>query len=73
MDVDREVLAAIFASRIALAKKTLDQAVDDAKVEHRKAVAWLKSDSTKERSFLWYCEEFDLDPGAVRRAIGGKK
>jgi hypothetical protein len=67
--IDRETLAAIFASRVSLAKKTEDQAAEDARTEHRKTIAWLKSSSTKVGAFLWFADEFDLDAGAVRRAI----
>ena len=71
--VDRETLAAIFASRVSLAKKTEDQAAEDARVEHRKTIRWLASNGTKDGSFLFFCEEFDLAPDAVRRAIAEKK
>ncbi len=73
MEVDREVLAAVFASRVSLAKKTEDQAAEDARVDHKKTLAWVKSESQKERSFLWCCSEFDLEPSAVRRAIVEKR
>ena len=68
-EVDRETLAAIFASRVSLAKRTEDEAANDARLEHQKAVAWIASPSKKEKSFLWFCDEFDLDAGAVRRAV----
>ena len=71
--VDCEVLAAVFASRVALAKKTEEQAVEDARREHRATLLWIGSGSQKERSFLWYCDEFELDAGAVRRAIRERK
>lgn len=67
--IDRETLAAVFASRVSLVKKTEDQAAEEARVEHRRALAWVKSGATKEGSFLWMCDEFDLDPAAVRRAV----
>ena len=73
MDADRETLAAIFASRCSLAKRTEDQAAEDARAEHRKTVAWIASPSRKEKSFLWFAEEFDLDAGAVRRAIAERR
>lgn len=76
-EVDREVLAAIFASRVALAKKTEDEAAADARLEHRRTVAWVASNSQKEKSFLWFCDQFGgdigLDPGAVRRAIAERR
>lgn len=73
-EVDRETLAAIFASRVSLAKRTEDEAAADARLEHQKTVAWIASPSKAEKSFLWFAEEFDLDAGAVRRAIAaGRK
>lgn len=68
-EIDRETLAAIFASRVSLAKKTEDQAAADAREEHRRTTLWLKSPSQKVNSFLWFCDEFDLEPSSVRRAI----
>lgn len=68
-DIDRETLAAIFASRVSLAKRTEDQAAEDARTEHRRTLAWIASNSRAEKSFLWFAEEFDLDGGAVRKAI----
>lgn len=70
---DREVLAAVFASRVSLAKKTAVEAQNEALDEWMKTQKWVISTSKKEGSFLWMCEEFDLDAGAVRRAIGEKK
>ena len=71
--VDREVLAAVFASRVALAKKTEEQAVEDARREHQRTLLWVASNSQKDKSFLWMCDEFDLPADAVRRAIREKK
>lgn len=68
-DVDREVLAAAFAARVQLAKKTEVQVVQESRTEWKRTQQWVKSESHKEGSFLWFCDEFDLDPGAVRRAI----
>lgn len=70
---NREVLGAIFASRVQLAKKTEDQAAQEARLEHQRTLAWVESNSQKEKSFLWYCDEFDLEPDAVRRAIKEKR
>ena len=69
MDVDRETLAAIFASRVTLAKKTPAEAASEAITEHGKTAEWVKSNSKKEGSFLWMCDEFELEPSAVRREI----
>lgn len=70
---DREVLAAVFASRVGLAKKTAEEAAAEAVAEHTRCLAWIASSSQKEKSFLWFCDEFDLDAGAVRRAIQEKR
>lgn len=70
---DRDVLAAVFAARVALAKKTEDEAAVDARDEHRRCVAWVYNNSQKEKSFTWFCDEFDLDASAVRRAIQEKR
>jgi hypothetical protein len=72
MDVDLDVLRSIFASRVQLAKRTEEEAGEDAKIEHRRCLAWVKSSSAKEGSFIWMCEEFDLEVTAVRRAIETK-
>jgi hypothetical protein len=73
MDADRQTLAAVFASRCQLAKKSEEEAAAEAVLELRKTTAWVKSNSTKEGSFLWFADEFDLDPSAVRRAIAEKR
>lgn len=70
---DREVLAAVFAARVQLAKKTKEQVLEEATEEHRRTLAWVQSNSRKEKSFLWYCDEFDVEPDAVRRAIREKR
>jgi hypothetical protein len=71
--VDKEVLAAVFAARVQLAKKTEVEVVSEARREYATCVVWVNSNSQKEKSFLWFCDEFDLDPGAVRRAIQEKR
>lgn len=70
---DREVLAAVFASRVALAKKTVEEAMAEARLEWERTLLWIASNSQKEKSFCWFCDEFDLDAGAVRRAIQERK
>ena len=70
---DREVLAAVFAARVQLAKKSLERVLEEAAEEHTRALAWVQSNSKKEKSFLWYCDEFELEPDAVRRAIREKR
>lgn len=68
-DTDREVLSAVFASRISLAKKTEDEAADEIRKERLKALEWIASTSRKVGSFLWCCDEFSLEADAVRRAV----
>jgi hypothetical protein len=70
---DREVLAAVFAARVGLAKKTEEEVVTEARAEYQRTVAWCASNSQREKSFNWFCDEFDLDAGAVRRAIQEKR
>lgn len=72
-EADLDVLRAVFASRVSLAKKTEDEAAAEARVEHRRCVAWIASKSDKEKSFLWYCDLCDIEPDAVRRAIQEKR
>lgn len=69
---DNETLAAIFASRVKLAKKTADEVVADALEDFQNTLRWIKSNSEKESSFLWFCDLWDLDAGAVRKAIQEK-
>lgn len=66
---DHRVLAAVFAARVKLAKETKDQATANAAEEWEATQKWVKSVSTKEGSFLWFCDEFELDPAVVRREI----
>jgi hypothetical protein len=73
MDADHETLAAIFASRVALAKKTEEEAVTEARRDYQRTIAWVASSGQKRGAFLWYCDEFDLDASAVRRAITEKR
>jgi len=72
MTVDRDVLASVFAARVSLAKKSEAQVVQEAKDEWERTVAWVNSKSRAEGSFLDLCDEFGLEPSAVRRAIKEK-
>lgn len=72
-DVDVQILQATFAARVTLAKKGKEEAVGDAALEWERTQKWVQSESKKAGSFTWYCEEFDLDPSAVRRAIKEKR
>jgi hypothetical protein len=58
---------------VQLAKKTEEEVAADAIRELRLALAWVKSPAVKQGSFLWFCDEFDLEPTAVRRAIQEKR
>lgn len=66
---DHDILAATFAARVQLAKETEDECVEKSRAEWQRTQKWVASESHREGSFLWFCEEFDLDPSAVRRAI----
>ena len=66
-------MAAIFASRVSLAKRTEDEAAEDARREHQRIVAWVNSPAQREKSFLWFCDTFNLEASAVRRAIAEKR
>jgi hypothetical protein len=67
--VDANVLRAVFAARVSLAKLTKAEAVAHAEDEWDKTQKWAASNSTKEGSFIWFCQEFVLDESAVLRAI----
>lgn len=71
--VDANVLRAVFAARVSLAKLSKAEAVAHAEDEWDKTQRWVASASNKEGSFIWFCQEFDLDEGAVRRAIREKR
>jgi hypothetical protein len=73
VDADKETLAAIFASRVALAKKSLEEAIEEITRDYEHTKTWVSSQSQKEGSFLWFCDVFDLEPDAVRRAIKEKR
>jgi hypothetical protein len=68
-DTDHDVLAAVFTARVSLCKKSEQEAASEAIAERLRCLEWMKSNKVGERSFLWFCDEFDLDPDAVRRAI----
>lgn len=72
-DPDRETLSAIFASRVTLAKQTEDEAAIEARLDWQKNQKWIASPSIKPGSFLWMCDEFDVEASAVRRAITEKR
>ena len=68
-DTDVNVLRGVFAARVQLAKMPAQEAIKQAYSEWYSAQRWVASTSNKEGSFNWFCDEFDLDAGAVRRAI----
>ena len=70
---DHGILAATFASRVQLAKESEDECVGKARAEWQATQKWVASESHRDGSFLWFCDEFDLDPSAVRRAIKEKR
>jgi len=72
MTIDKQILAATFASRVQLAKLTAHEAIGQAEQEWQKTQKWVASPSEKEGSFIWFCDTFELDASAVRRAIKEK-
>jgi len=70
---DNTVLASVFASRVALAKMPVHEAVQQAEQEWHKTQIWVASKSEREGSFNWFCDMFDMDASAVRRAIKERK
>ena len=73
MTTDVSVLRAVFASRVQLAKLPMHEAIQQAQAEWHRTQLWWRSNSTKEGSFVWFCDSFDLDVSAVRRAIRENK
>jgi hypothetical protein len=73
IEVDKQVLAATFAARVRLAKLSEDEATAEAQLEWYRTQKWIVSTSMRPGSFLWFCDEFDLDASAVRRAIKEKR
>jgi hypothetical protein len=71
--VDLNVLRSVFASRVALAKMPVHEAIQQAEAEWHRTQKWVISQSNQEGSFNWFCQEFDLDESAVRRAIKERK
>lgn len=72
-EVDNDILAATFAARVQLAKETEEEAVAAGRAEWHRTQKWVASSSRQSGSFLWFCDEFDLDADAVRRAIREKR
>lgn len=68
-ETDVNVLRGVFAARVQLAKMPAQEAIKQAYSEWYSAQRWVASTSKKEGSFNWFCQEFDLDESAVRRAI----
>jgi len=66
-------LAAVFENRVKLAKMTEDEAAEEVRLEHRRVLKWLDAKTEKQGSFLWFCDVFELDAGAVRKAIAERR
>ena len=73
MNIDHDTrsdLAKDFAWLVLLAKlKTKDAVSRFAISEWERAKKWVASDSEVPGSFCWCCDQYDLEPDAVRRAI----
>jgi hypothetical protein len=63
----------IYAARVRLAKMSLEEALEDRRVEWEAVRAWVDSRAEKPGSLLWFCDMFDHDVSAVRRAIREKR
>ena len=73
LDTDHDILAATFAARVQLAKETEEEAAIASRAEWHRTQKWVTSTSKQVGSFNWFCDEFDLDPEVVRRAIREKR
>lgn len=68
-DADRDVLSAIFAARLSLARKTEEEAIEEARALRRRAIMWLNSNNQREHSFLWFCDVLGVEAGPIRKTI----
>ena len=66
---DRDVLSAIFASRLSLCQKTEAEAAAEAILLRRQAIMWISNNSQQKYSFTWFCDMLDVEPSAVRKAV----
>ena len=73
-EITTEWLAEEFAWRVLLLK--LAEPDDRHRFidkEYTKLRRWMSSSSEEVGSFIWFCDFFDHDPDAVRRAIKEKR
>lgn len=68
-DGDIAVLASVFVARWDLYKMPLERARSEAEDEWYETREWFRSDSTSRGSFLWFCEQLNLNPASVHAAI----
>ena len=68
--LERDVLAATFQARVKLARQSRDNAAKEADTEWLSNREWFLSTRRVPGSFLWMCDEFDLEPSAVRKQVG---
>lgn len=71
MNMDRAILSSVMLARIMTAKLSLDDAMEMARGEWEADVLWITSNAKGEGSFLWFCDQLDLEPDAVREATIG--
>jgi len=69
MNLDRSILATLMQARISQARITQAESQEIAAEEWEENRQWFASNSAAEGSFLWFCQQLDLEPGAVREAI----
>ncbi len=70
VSTDRTILSSLFLSRFDLYSMNLKDAVQEAKLEWHKNRRWFRSNDTGEGSFIWVCDQLDIDPAVVRDKLG---
>jgi hypothetical protein len=74
LEDSRDKLAEDFAWLCLLAKlQTPEEVQRFALSEWERAKGWIASNSYAPGSFLWCCDQYELEPDAVRRAIKERK
>jgi len=71
MNTDRTILSSGMLARAKRARLSWEEAKNEAGEEWCSNHRWLASKAEGRGSFLWFCEQLDLEPDAVREAIAG--
>lgn len=69
MNMDRTILSSVMLARVKLAQVSREQATLEASEDWFENHVWFGSPSTKSGSFIWFCEQLDLEPSAVRASL----